>query len=412
MPNKFRIPRIWEQLDPYNRKIKSLIIFGIISVLLTTSFVSTGYSQPQQGVTQEGQLQPQQQPQQQQLTPQPQQQPQSGQAELTRLQKIEDNLQKLLAQLDSRRGQIELQLSPPPELTPKPAPLNQQQRQEYFRLLQDITNRQQQILDQLQKLDLQIQQVQQPVLAQPAQQVPGQQVPGQQVPGQQVPGQQVPGQQVPGQQVPGQQQEVPVTVKFTSIKVNNDRDPNTLGIQNDGEYLLDAFVNGEKVSLGTKGGLLWDVRGGAPPYKFPETAQVTVNVPRDGFLTINTVGSEVDGCGNTRTLPTKLPDPVTSAIQKAGIPGLSTVSKYLDTLNPAIGLSIPPGASQVLSALGLKQLFDPTSLLSLAACKLDPNDTIGEVNQVYPGPDFGRGLKNVESDTGYWTLTYEIQPSA
>jgi len=373
MSNKFQIPRRWEQLDPYNRKIKSLIIFGFISVLLTTSFVGTGYSQTQQG----GQLQPQQQPQQQ--------------PELTRLLKIEDNLQKLLAQLDSRRGQIELQLSPPPELTPKPAPLNQQQRQEYFRLLQDITNRQQQLLDQLQKLDLQIQQVQQPVLAQPAQQVPGQ--------------------QVPGQQVPAQQQEVPVTVKFISIKVNNDRDPNTLGIQNDGEYLLDAFVNGEKVSLGTKGGLLWDVRGGAPPYKFPETAQVTVNVPRDGFLTINTVGSEVDGCGNTRTLPTKLPDPVTSAIQKAGIPGLSTVSKYLDTLNPAVGLSIPPGASQVLSALGLKQLFDPTSLLSLAACKLDPNDTIGEVNQVYPGPDFGRGLKTIESDTGYWILSYEIQPS-
>jgi hypothetical protein len=161
--------------------------------------------------------------------------------------------------------------------------------------------------------------------------------------------------------------------------------------------------------LGTKGGLLWDVRGGAPAYQFPQTAQVTVNVPSDGFLTINTVGSEVDGCGNTRTLPTKLPDPVTNVIQKAGIPGLSTVSKYLDTFNPAVGLSIPPGASQVLSALGLKQLFDPKSLISLAACKLDPNDTIGEVNQVYPGPDFGRGLKTIESDTGYWVLTYEIR---
>src|SRR5215208_8123101 len=376
----------------HREKISKIILLSLIVLGLTfnAEIVMKSYSQPtptptpspgSQGVV------PQQQPQ---------QQPQSGQAELTRLLAIEDNIQKLLAQLDTRRGQIESVLSPPPELTPKPAPLSQQQQQEYFRLLQDITNRQQQLLDQLQKLDLQIQQVQQPVLAQPAQQVPGQQVPGQ---------------QVPGQQVPAQQQEVPVTVKFISIKVNNDRDPNTLGIQNDGEYLLDAFVNGEKVSLGTKGGLLWDVRGGAPPYKFPETAQVTVNVPRDGFLTINTVGSEVDGCGNTRTLPTKLPDPVTSAIQKAGIPGLSTVSKYLDTLNPAVGLSIPPGASQVLSALGLKQLFDPTSLLSLAACKLDPNDTIGEVNQVYPGPDFGRGLKTIESDTGYWILSYEIQPS-
>jgi hypothetical protein len=331
---------------------------------------------------------------------------------LTRLLKIEDNIQKLLAQLDARSGQIEGQLSPPPELTPKPAPLNQQQRQEYFRLLQDITNRQQQLLDQLQKLDLQIQQVQQPVLRQPppgATEILEKLPPGQiqQLP----PTQQQPTQQQPTQQQPTQQPEVPVTVKFISIKVNNDRDPNTFGIQNDGEYLLDAFVNGEKVSLGTKGGFLWDVRGGAPAYRFPQTAQITVNVPRDGFLTVNTVGSEVDGCGNTRTLPTKLPTQVTDIVKKAGIPGLSTVSKYLDTLNPSFGLPIPPGASQILSALGLKSLLDPATLASWAACKVDPNDTIGEVNTVYPGPDFGRGLKTVESDTGYWVLTYQIQPS-
>lgn len=405
---------MWEQLDPYNRKIKSLIIFGIISVLLTSSLVSTGYSQPQQQPQQQ-QLTPQPPqltPQPQQLTPQPQQQPQSGQAELTRLLGIEDNIQKLLAQLDARRGQIEGQLSPPPELTPTPAPLSQQQRQEYLRLLQDITNRQQQLLDQLQKLDLQIQQAQQPALRQAPpgatqllEALPQQQL--QQLP----PAQQLPSGPSPTQQQPTQQQAVPVTVKFISIKVNNDRDPNTLGIQNDGEYLLDAFVNGEKVSLGTKGGFLWDVRGGAPAYRFPQTAQVTVNVPRDGFLTINTVGSEVDGCGNTVTLPTKLPKEFTDIVQKAGIPGLSTASKYLDTLNPAVGLPIPPGASQILSALGLKSILNPSALASFAACKLDPNDTIGEVNQVYPGPDFGRGLKSVESDTGYWVLTYEIQPS-
>jgi hypothetical protein len=407
MSNKFRILREWKQLDRYNRIIKPLIVFGFVSVLLTTSFVSTGYSQSQQGVTQGEQLQPQQQQGvtqgeqlQLQQPQQTQQQPQSGKPELTRLLKIEDNLQKLLAQLDSRRGQIELQLSPPPEMKPKPAPLNQNQRQEYFRLLQDITNRQQQLLDQLQRLDLQIQQVQQPVLSQP---------PTPQTPTPQTPTPQTPTQQPPTPETPAPQQEVPVTVRFISIKVNNDRDPNGPFWKDDGEYLLDAFVNGEKVSLGTKGGLLWDVRGGAPAYQFPQTAQVTVNVPSDGFLTINTVGSEVDGCGNTRTLPTKLPDPVTNVIQKAGIPGLSTVSKYLDTFNPAVGLSIPPGASQVLSALGLKQLFDPKSLISLAACKLDPNDTIGEVNQVYPGPDFGRGLKTIESDTGYWVLTYEIR---
>jgi hypothetical protein len=391
---------------------KMILLIGIvIGLTFNAEIVMKSYSQPtptpapspgSQGVV----------PPQQQLQQQPQQQPQSGQAELTRLLGIEDNIQKLLAQLDNRRAQIESQLSPPPELTPKPAPLNQQQQQEYFRLLQDITNRQQQLLDQLQKLDLQIQQVQQPALRQPPpgateilQALPQDQL--QQLP----PTQQQPTQQQPTQQQPTQQPEVPVTVKFISIKVNNDRDPNIV-VQNDGEYLLDAFVNGEKVSLGTKGGFLWDVRGGAPAYRFPQTAQITVSVPRDGSLTVNTVGSEVDGCGNTRTLPGKLPDPVLQVAKKAGIPGLSTVSKYLDTLNPAFGIPIPPGASTILSALGLKSLLDPATLVSWASCKLDPNDTIGEVNQVYSGPDFGRGLKSVESDTGYWVLTYEIQPSA
>src|SRR5918995_2646210 len=380
---------------------KILLVFGIIfGLAFNAEIVMKGYSQPTPTPAPTPGLQgivPQQQPQ---------QQPQSGQAELTRLLAIEDNIQRLLAQLDTRRAQIESQLSPPPELTPKPAPLTQQQTQEYLRLLQDITNRQQQLLDQLQKLDLQIQQVQQPALRQPP---PGatqilEALPQDQL--QQLP----PTQQQPTQQQPTQQPEVPVTVKFISIKVNNDRDPNTFG-QNDGEYLLDAFVNGEKVSLGTKGGFLWDVRGGAPSYRFPQTAQITVNVPRDGSLTINTVGSEVDGCGNTRTLPGKLPDPVLQVAKKAGIPGLSTVSKYLDTLNPAFGIPIPPGASSILSALGLRSILDPATLVSWASCKLDPNDTIGEVNQVYPGPDFGRGLKSVESDTGYWVLTYEIQPS-
>jgi hypothetical protein len=65
-----------------------------------------------------------------------------------------------------------------------------------------------------------------------------------------------------------------------------------------------------------------------------------------------------------------------------------------------------------LSALGLKSLLDPTTLASWAACKVDPNDTIGEVNQIHSGPGFDRGLKTIESDTGYWALTYEIQPGA
>jgi hypothetical protein len=66
------------------------------------------------------------------------------------------------------------------------------------------------------------------------------------------------------------------------------------------------------------------------------------------------------------------------------------------------------GAATFLSSLGL----DPSRVISNVKCALNDNDNdIGEINQVYPRPDFGRGIKKVGSDPGSFILTYTITPS-
>jgi hypothetical protein len=67
-------------------------------------------------------------------------------------------------------------------------------------------------------------------------------------------------QQVPPNQQPQQLQEIPVTVRFESITVINDHDPETTArkvyafvtkgnTQDGGDWILDAFVNGQNVHL-------------------------------------------------------------------------------------------------------------------------------------------------------------------
>ncbi|HEU4821894.1 MAG TPA: hypothetical protein VFS97_00570 [Nitrososphaeraceae archaeon] len=94
---------------------------------------------------------------------------------------------------------------------------------------------------------------------------------------------------------------------------------------------------------------------------------------------------------------------------------MDKATKYIDALGPALGLPIPPGTLSILSSLGLGDPLKAVSNLIYAVkCKLNPNDSIGEVNQLYPGPTFGLppSLKTVESDTGDFILTYSISPSA
>ena len=175
-----------------------------------------------------------------------------------------------------------------------------------------------------------------------------------------------------------QQQEVPINVKFISIKVVNDHDPDG-GIfssgRDGGDWILDAFVNGQNVHLSANK-LLDEVYTGST-YQFPPTAQATVNVPRNGYLTINTLGTDVDGCDvNPQLIPQQLPPAVQKLLSTGGLPGLSSATKYIDALGPALGLPIPAGVSSVLSSLGLRDpLKAASSLISSIKCKLNPNDS-------------------------------------
>jgi hypothetical protein len=47
-------------------------------------------------------------------------------------------------------------------------------------------------------------------------------------------------------------------VSFTSIKINNDHDPNVFGAQNDGEWKIGALVNGQLRNLSPPGSPLGD----------------------------------------------------------------------------------------------------------------------------------------------------------
>jgi hypothetical protein len=321
-----------------------------------------------------------QQPQQLSSTPQQQQQ-------LQQLQQVENQGQQRLQQLQQQLEQIQQRLQPQPpqpaqpqqpQTTPLPqqAPLTPQQQQQLLQQHQQLLQQLQQIQQQLEQVQFREQQVQQPQL----QSTP------------------------PQSQTPQQQQQIPINVKFTSIRIIDDEDPFLAGT---GEWTLDAFVSGQKVPLSANKFL--NSANGGTTYQFPETVQATVSVPRNGFLTINTVGVEEDGCTpRPQLIPQVLPSQVTNLLKTGGLPGLSTAAKYLDTLGPALGLPLPAGATSILSSLGL----DPSKLISSIGCKLNANDSVGEINQIYPGPDFGRGVHTDKSTSGSFELSYSITPSA
>jgi hypothetical protein len=359
-----------------------ILLFGLVSALgLNAQVTMEGYSQPTPA--------PSPSPSPQGLLPPPTQQasPQQQQQQLQQLQQFEDQGQQRIQQMQQVLEQIQQRLLPtspgaeqpqqaPATPTPQLAPLTPQQQQQLLQQQQQLLQQIQQIQQLLLQIQLREQVVQQPKIITP------------------------PPTPAPQQQV----QQVPVNVKFDRIRIVDDEDPFPWGT---GEWILDAFVSGQKVPLSANKFL--NSANGGSTYQFPPTAQATVNVPSNGFLTINTIGVEVDGCdGNPQLIPSQLPPQVTNLLKTGGLSGLSTATKYLDALGPALGLPLPPGAATFLSSLGL----DPSRVISNVKCALNDNDGIGEINQVYPGPDFGRGIKTVESDAGSFVLTYTITPSA
>lgn len=436
---------------------KVIVAFCSISLLLFSANIMIGYSQPQSPPPSGGQQQPQQPP------PMQGQQQAQKQQMLQQLQQQQDQIQQQIQQLQQRQDQIgqmlnPLQLEPDVQLQ-----LQQQQAQKQLtpqeqQQLQQVQQQAQQQAQQLtpqqqQQGQLQLQQMEQQVqaLLQKIDQLKLQQMQVQQPPLSQPPAQQ----QVPPNQQPQQLQEIPVTVRFDSITVINDHDPETTArkvyafvtkgtTQDGGDWILDAFVNGQNVHLSANK-LLDEVYSGKT-YKFPASAQVTVNIPRNGNLPINIIGTDIDKCdisdnvisgilsaANQQFGGFELGQRIEKALTPKGgqspatptpqsnLQSFATINQAFDTISSAYGTSATmPAAPGPAAALivgpkihdYVKSTFG--NLIRNVLCKSDPNDILGDVNEYYPGPNFGTSppgsptTKSVKSVIGDYVIRYTI----
>lgn len=386
------------------RHLKSVLAFASISLLLLgTNTIMIASSQPQGNATQAGQ--------------QPQQPSPSPQASPQQVQQLQETKDQLLQQLGSveQKGEQILETLETQELTPEEqqkkeqvelTPQQQQQLQQENERL--APQQQQQLQAQAQQLEGQKQQLEQRLQEVNLQQAQAQLQAQPRPP------------PLPPQQ---QQQKIPVTVRFDSIKINNDHDS---GPWNDGEYILDAFINGQNVHLSS---VLGDAKVGTT-YKLPPNAQATVNVPRNGLVIVNVLGAEEDWCNIANDILTRgkltgiglpdLPQKVQTVLNKSGaVQGLTTVTNGLDAFDRLLGTSAaalvggPLGAA-VTAVLGDTVKLNIMNYVNKIGCRLNPNDKTGEINQIYSGPTFGTvppgtpTVKTVQSTTNDYVLTYVI----
>jgi hypothetical protein len=445
-------------------KAKVIVALGSISLLLIgANSLTIGYSQPQIGQVPgnvnppqvPAQQQPQQPPTQQQLQglapPQMQGQPQAIQS----LQRTEDPLQSRITLNEQRINQILEILSPRPlsaddlmkaGLTPAQAQQVQTQVQQMRQALppaeaqkltlelRNLVTENAKLRAQLDELNLRENQATRPTLSS----LFGSQ--GQQ--------------QSPMAQQ--QQQQMPVTVKFDSIRILKDQDPDGWGPalknifsgkaskKDAGDWILDAFVNGQNVHLSAN--RLLDEAFEGSTYQFPPTAQTTATVPSNGVLTINVRGADVDGC-STSDIPTglgtaltsqglakvglpDLPGKVTGLLKQKGGAGIKEYTGSLDVLTsnllgtgggpvltkllgssfPALGAAGGP-VGLAVGFLGPTVLNNVKSIGSSIISKIcgGANDPVGDVDQVYNGP-FTQRTENIEADNGGYIVTYTITP--
>jgi hypothetical protein len=458
--------------------VKAIVALCSVSLLLFgANTLTIGYSQPQgtppqmQGQVPAPQQQPppqmqgqvpapQQQPQMQGQVPAPQQQPPSqmqGQPQaIQSLQRTEDPLQSRIMLNEQRINQILEILAPRPlsaddlmkaGLTPQQAQQVQTQVQqarqalppaEAQRLTLELRNlvaENTKLRAQLDEINLKENQAKRPTLLS----MPfgrGQQ-------------------QSPMAQ---QQQQIPVTVKFNSIKILNDQDPDgwgpafknifsgKLSKKDAGDWILDAFVNGQNIHLSAN--RLLDEAFQGSTYTFPPTAQTTVTVPSNGILTINVRGADVDGC-TTSDIPTglgtaltsaglakiglpNLPGKVTGLLNQKGAAGIKELTGSLDHLTgKLLGTGAGPALTSILGSSGLTSVLGAAGgPVGLVAGFLGPtvisnvknygasfiskicggdNDAIGDVDQIYNAP-FTPKTENIEADNGGYIITYTITP--
>ena len=208
-------------------------------------------------------------------------------------------------------------------------------------------------------------------------------------------------------------------VSFTSIRINNDHDPNVFGRQNDGEWKIGMLVNGQFRDLSPPGSPLGDARGGTT-YSLSNIQPVVLNVDKSkGALVISTVGQEIDGCNFNFRIPPSVIQAGTAllALKTGGASGA------VGTILSPSGTGGVAGAGNASAAAGGASTVLPyyaTQLKSLQSginrvCNIfNANDAIGTISDTYSPPTFGVGvhstLSTPVSDSGRdFVLTYQIK---
>jgi hypothetical protein len=217
-------------------------------------------------------------------------------------------------------------------------------------------------------------------------------------------------------------------VKFDQITVHNDHEG---ALSGDGEYELFAYVHGllvdlTKLSQWRDAGLT-DVSSGET-VKFRPGNFMAVNIDSTLPLTIVTAGTEHDGCKNS-ILPSNIQPVILSmaaneTAKALGAPngtqrgqpnaagsenkgsGPSTLGSAGAAAGTAVGQAYggPAGA-----AIGAAVGGYVSSGLSKLACKVNPDDKIGILDEGYIPTSYGAGPHTVQSDSKDYTLTYTIQ---
>jgi hypothetical protein len=169
-----------------------------------------------------------------------------------------------------------------------------------------------------------------------------------------------------------------VKVTFDSMAVHNDHEG---ALSGDGEYDIAVYVQGIKVGLTDASGPgdgLWDVSSGETVTFNPGT-EVTVAIPSTLPLSVMTVGSEVDGCDRT-AFPEDIQDGILRVLTLGG-----ALRNIQDEINDGI---------------------------NWIGCKLNGNDVLGVINNVYEPTSYGAGSHEEKSDKGDFTLRYTIGVTA
>jgi hypothetical protein len=194
-------------------------------------------------------------------------------------------------------------------------------------------------------------------------------------------------------------------LSLMSIKINNDHDPNSFGVQNDGEWKIGVLVNGQFRDLSPPGSPLGDARGGRT-YSLSNIQPIVLNVDKSrGAVVISTIGQEIDGCNFKFDIPPSVikAGMAVTAIYTGGATAPVSAASSAVGNNPNIVL--PAYQAQLKVAQGVINQF---------CAKFNPNDAIGTISDTYGPSTFGVGshstLSTPVSDSGRdFVLTYQIK---